>query len=480
VTRPTIAVFSLGGTIAMTPGQVRTAGYTGPERRLGERRRGERRDGERRDGERRQGERRRDDQTHADWFVGEPTPDAEPPEGEGYHGPDVPGQVDRRSGASGMAPGLGRFAGDQRQGDRRTSDRRSGDRREGGDRRADHGFVPHQGGPPEGHTLGGVEPTLTGHDLVAALPDLATVGIDVEVHDVMRAAGGSLRFADVAALMDRIEDRLRDGVDGVVVTQGTDTIEETAYLLDLWHPGDAPLVVTGAMRAPSALGADGAANLISAIRVAASRHAPGLGCLVVMADEVHAARLVSKTHSLSTGAFTSPGAGPVGHLAEGCLRLLGGPADRVTVARSRALPGDGEVASADPVPVAGPEPRVGLVTLTLGDDGSLLEALEDKVDALVVAGFGVGHAPAELAPVLGRLAARMPVVLTSRTGAGPVLRKTYGYPGSELDLLDRGLVRGGYLPPLKARVLLYALLTRRAGRAEIAETVHRAGGVPAG
>ncbi|MDG4865278.1 asparaginase, partial [Streptomyces sp. T-3] len=112
-------------------------------------------------------------------------------------------------------------------------------------------------------------------------------------------------------------------------------------------------------------------------------------------------------------------------------------------------------------------PRVALHTVTLDDDGALLHGLADTHQGLVVAGFGVGHVSSELAPLLGELAGRIPVVLTSRTGGGSVLRHTYGAIGSETDLQRRGLINGGLLDPYKARVLLRLLLSGGAGRGEV-------------
>lgn len=309
-----------------------------------------------------------------------------------------------------------------------------------------------------GDGSGGVVLALSGEQLVAAVPGLGAAGIDVEVHDFRRLPSASLTFDDLLDLHAAITGRLADGVAGAVVTQGTDTIEESAYLLDLLHDHDAPVVVTGAMRHPEMAGADGPANLLAAVRTAAHPAARGLGCVVVFADQVHAARWVRKTHTTSTAAFASPDTGPLGHLAEDGVRVLTRPAGRTTVAAPRP-----------PVTVAVP-----LVTVVLDDDTTLLRTLRGHIDGLVVAGLGGGHVPESAVAPLAELAARVPVVLASRTGSGPVLRRTYGFPGSETDLLDRGLIHGGHLGPRKARVLLRLLLAAGNGAEEIAAVLRTA------
>ena len=298
---------------------------------------------------------------------------------------------------------------------------------------------------------GGVSPALSAADLLAAVPGLSDVPIELRVRDFRHRPGASLGFPDLYELAAAINEALDDGCIGVVVTQGTDTIEEVAYVLDLLLPTDAPVVLTGAMRNPTMAGADGPANILAAIMVAANSCARGLGCLVVLNDQIHAARWVRKAHTSSPAAFVSPHQGPVGHVAEGCVRIP------VRIQRwSPAL-------SFLPRRSA----RVGLATIALGDDGTLIEAIAQHVDGLVVASFGAGHVPAAVAPVLGKLAESIPVVLASRTGAGPVHRVTYGFPGSERDLLARGLISGGYLDPLKARILLHLLIASEASKAGI-------------
>jgi len=311
-------------------------------------------------------------------------------------------------------------------------------------------------------TTGGAVPDRSPEQLLAAIPALAGTGVRVEPEEVLRVPGASLRIADLHALAGRIADRLAGGADGVVVTQGTDTIEETAYLLDLWHPHPAPVVVTGAMRNPSLAGPDGPANLLAAVQVAAGPPARGQGVLVVFNDEIHAARRVRKTHATNPATFASPDGGPLGYVVEGRAWFV------------NRLPGRTVVPA--PAAGAGRPARVGLWTVTLDDDPELLAGLAGRVDGLVVAAFGTGHVPEWLVDPLERLAGRVPVVLASRTGAGPVLAATYGFPGSERDLHQRGLVGAGLLAAPKARVLLHALLAAGADRTTVTAAFAVAGG----
>ena len=316
----------------------------------------------------------------------------------------------------------------------------------------------------------GVTPTLRADDLVAAVPGLAESGIGIEVHDVRQLPGASLGFGDVAAVVEAIEARVTAGaIVGAVITQGTDTIEETSWLLDLLYSGQAPVVVTGAMRHPELAGADGPANLLASVQVAASRAARGLGAVVVFGDDIHAAQAVQKHHSTSVTAFASANSGPIGHVAEGEVRLWRQPT-RPHVLLDAAMLLDADVrAQLD-------EPRVVVVPVTLGQDEALLRAVGKEDDGLVGAAFGVGHVPAAVVDVLGDLAQVKPVVLASRTGAGPVGSRTYAFPGSESELLGRGLIRAGYLDAYKARVLLHVLLAADASTSGIRQAFAGLGG----
>ncbi|MFI2650409.1 asparaginase [Micromonospora fulviviridis] len=310
-----------------------------------------------------------------------------------------------------------------------------------------------------GTGAGGVVSRLTGADLTAAVPGLADIPLDVR--DVEAVPSAALAYRQILDLVDAAGAAVADGAAGVVVTQGTDTLEETAFLADLLWPHPEPLVFTGAMRNPTLAGPDGPANLLAAARVAAAPAARDLGVLVAFNDEIHAARFVRKTHSTSTATFASPNAGPLGHVIEGAVRLLARPPRHAPLP-----PVDRDRLAAT---------RVALHTVTLDDDLALLDSLAPGLDGLVVAGFGVGHVPPNFAPALGGLAARMPVVLASRTGAGSVLRDTYGAVGSETDLRRRGLVCGGLLDPYKAKVLLRMLLAGGADRPAVAAAFARHG-----
>jgi L-asparaginase len=297
-----------------------------------------------------------------------------------------------------------------------------------------------------GDTGAGVSPSLTADDLLAAVPAIAGVA-DVRGCSFRQFPSPELVLSDLFALAAEIRRRAGEGADGVVVTQGTDTLEETAFTLDLLCDPGVPVVITGAMRNPSMPGADGPANLLAAVQVAASAEARGLGVTVVFNDEIHAARFVRKTHTSNTATFRSPLTGPLGWVSEGHVSVAARPAAYPRV----------------PVPADAKPAAVALVKLVLGDDmGGITHVAQAEYDGLVLEAYGGGHVPARFAEPLAALASRMPVVLASRTGSGEMLRQTYGFPGGEIDLLGRGLISAGALDGLKARLLLALLLTNGA------------------
>lgn len=305
-------------------------------------------------------------------------------------------------------------------------------------------------------------PKLTAEQLVSSVPQLAQVA-DIETVRFRQVASSDLTVADIIALAEAIGDAVDGGVSGAVVTQGTNTLEETSFILDLLWDREEPVVLTGAMRNPDLAGADGPANLLASAAVAASPVARGFGALVVFNDEIHLPLFVRKTHTTSPATFRSPQAGPIGWIMENRVRLALRPVVRHHISLPRA-----------------PEdvPSVALIKVTLGDDGRLLSAIGSLgYRGLIVEATGGGHVPKAYVDPLTALAARIPVVLASRSGAGEILRSTYGFPGSETDLLKRGLIHGGILDGPKARLLLTLLLVAGA-KNEVITEAFAAIGVP--
>lgn len=294
----------------------------------------------------------------------------------------------------------------------------------------------------------GITPELGVADLLATLPPLGDAW-ELEGIDFRRAPSGDLTFEDLLELAQALEAAFARGARGVVVIQGTDTLEETAFALDLLVQGRGPVVVTGAMRSSNEVGHDGPANVLSALRVAGMTSSLEVGSVVVFNDEIHAARFVHKGHATSPSTFVSPSAGPLGWVSEGRVRWT------TSVTRLASVG----------VPEARRLGPVALVRLALGDDARVLDQLAGLgFVGAVVEGFGAGHVPARVVAALEALNERIPVVVTSRTGAGEVMRQTYGYPGAEIDLRSRGVTFAGALDGLKARVALTLALAGHSSR----------------
>lgn len=293
---------------------------------------------------------------------------------------------------------------------------------------------------------GGLRPTLTSSELVASVPALAGLA-QVEAVSLASKPGASLTHDDLLNALVWARASVDAGAAGVVLVQGTDTLEESAYLLDLFWDRSAPLIVTGAMRAPGQLGADGPANLFGAVAVAVDGGSRERGVLVVMNDAIHAAERATKRDSLAVDAFRSGALGQLGSIVETQPMY-----DSLAVRRP-PLPSPAADATT---------PRVALVTSCLGDSGDLIELIAAAdYDGLVIAAMGAGHVPGVVADAVHAAAQRFPVVVATRTGSGPTASATYSFTGSESDLLARGAILAGWVPPLKARLLLWATLTLR-------------------
>lgn len=297
------------------------------------------------------------------------------------------------------------------------------------------------GGTIAGHTdrptdlTAYVAGSLGAGELLAAVPGLDTLaGI---VPEELFAIDSKDATPDHWLMLARRTDALLadPAIDGVVITHGTDTLEESAYFLHLTLPAGKPVVFTGAMRPAGALSADGPLNLYQAVAVAASGITTGLGVVVVMNGEIHGARDVAKTHTLAVSAFTSPNGGVLGR------------ADPPALQR-RPTASDGGRFPLATLQLTTPLPEVALLAVASGITPIFLQALATTCAGAVLALPGHGSLPEGWRQAVEEFAAHgRPVVRASRTGAGPVL-----------PIGDPALIPSGDLSPVKARVALIAAL----------------------
>lgn len=233
----------------------------------------------------------------------------------------------------------------------------------------------------------------------------------------------------------------REDVTGVIVTHGTDTLEETAYLLDLVTNSEKPIIVVGAMRNSSELGYDGSSNLAASICTAISYRARNKGVLVVMNNEVNAASQVTKTNTLSLDTFKSPEFGPLGIVDN----------DEVIFYR--------DIVSRQFIDTDVLENKVGLIKSVPGMESDVIDFyIDTKYKGIVIESLGRGNLPPAMLPGIKRaIENNIPVVTVSRCPTGRVL-DTYGYEGGGRNLRDMGVIFGGNLPGQKARIKLMLIL----------------------
>ncbi|HYC51293.1 MAG TPA: asparaginase [Gemmatimonadaceae bacterium] len=287
----------------------------------------------------------------------------------------------------------------------------------------------------------GAIPALAGKDIIDLVPQLRELG-ELEIDDFGAFPGPHMTVERMWALRERVETHLRrPDVDGIVVTHGTDSLEESAYLLARSLASEKPVVFTGAMRTSSDLGWDGPSNLGAAVRVAAASESRGFGVLVVMSDRIFTGLDVIKVHTHLLDAFESPGLGPLGVV------------DGRHVIYRRAIPSPCEVVDAPAL--GGP---VDIIYAYGGADSRLLDAARKVGRGVVVAGMGRGNVPPDMVPGIERwIGDQKPVVITSRALRGRV-GKTYGYPGGGRRLADLGAIFAGSRRPQQARIDLMLAL----------------------
>lgn len=266
--------------------------------------------------------------------------------------------------------------------------------------------------------------------------------VTLQSEDIFQLPSPHVTPLEMNVLKKRIEHALiQREADGIVVTHGTDTLEETAYFLDVTLEADIPIVVTGAMRPEDEIGSDGLINLKAAVWTAMSAEAADKGVLVVMNEEIHAARYVTKTHTTNVATFATPTFGPLGILSKNQVLFFQ------------------KFVEANHFPVEQITKRVFLLKVYAGMDGTLFDAVyENHADGLVIEAFGAGNLPPAVLPALQRfLDAGIPVVLVSRAFNG-IAQDIYDYEGGGKQLKESGVIFAPGMSGPKARIKLLVLL----------------------
>ena len=291
-------------------------------------------------------------------------------------------------------------------------------------------------------------PALDAAALVSEIPQLAAVPA-LEAETLMNVPGPHLTLRQAHELARRAAEAASGG-EGVVITTGTDTMEELAVLCALVYGGEAPIVLTGANRPGSVPGADGPANLVDAIALAGADVATGLGTIIAFGSEIHDAMTARKVDSTGPAAFGSPAAGPIGRIVDGRVWLHSRPIRPA------------------PLEVGRLDQRVPIVPVALGDDGDVLGQAAAASDGVVLVAFGAGHLPVGVLSELRTALERIPVIVTCRPERSSMLFATYGFPGAERDIRASGAVCAPFLSPPAARIALLCCLGAGLSRGETA------------
>lgn len=275
--------------------------------------------------------------------------------------------------------------------------------------------------------------------------------VNLVTEDIFNLPSPHVTLSDMLVLKNRIKTAfIAEDFDGVVITHGTDTLEETAFFLDTTLSRGKPIVITGAMRSSNELGTDGIYNLLTAIRVAADSNSSDRGVLVVMNDEIHSARYVTKTHTTNVSTFQTPTHGPVGLLTKNKIIYFHK---------------DSENQHLDVATVHG---KVPIVKAFAGMTGEILDLLNlEQLDGLVIEALGAGNLPPIASQSLQRLLdAKVPVVLVSRCFNG-IAEPVYSYQGGGSQLYEAGVMFADEVNSQKARIKL--IIALNAGLKDLSE-----------
>jgi L-asparaginase len=288
---------------------------------------------------------------------------------------------------------------------------------------------------------GGAIPALSGKEIIALVPGLEGIA-DFDLVDFALWPGPHVTPSRMMALAESVKERLADDeIGGAVITHGTDTLEETAYFLDLAVSSDKPIVFVGAMRNSSELSWDGPGNLRSAVRAAIEPKTRGLGVIVAMNDLLLAAAEAVKTNTESIGTFQSRDSGPIGIVDKDRVIVMRRPFRREQIETGRI------------------EEHVDVIKMFAGADGRFIDfAVGDGARGLVIEALGRGNVTVASLPAIERAIGKgIPVVITSRCPSGRVL-DTYAYEGAGKQLKRMGAILGGMTSSHKARIKLMLML----------------------
>ena len=286
-------------------------------------------------------------------------------------------------------------------------------------------------------------PSLTGEEIMSMVTGIESYA-QIESHTFSSMPGPHMTPEIMLELSKFIEKLLNKGdIDGVVVTHGTDTLEETAYLVDLTLNTDKPVIFTGSMRSGSELGYDGPSNLAASICTAISEEAKGRGVLVCLNGDLNCAREVTKTNSMSLGTFRTPNFGPIGMVDNNKVLFYRNSYDK-------------ESYLIDSI-----ESKVALIKCAVGMDSSFIDySIDNGYKGIVIEAMGRGNIPPEMVGGVKRaIEKNIPVVVVSRCFEGRVC-DSYGYPGGGKDIRNLGVIFGDTLPGQKARIKLMVALSK--------------------
>lgn len=296
---------------------------------------------------------------------------------------------------------------------------------------------------------GGVNPKLDAKMLVESIG--LSEDIDINAKSVLALPSPSLSYNNLLEVLKIAKEEIKNGSNGVVITQGTDTLEESAFLLSLFWDEAAPLVITGAMKNPSEIGADGASNLYQAILVASNVNSLNRGVLCVFNHTIYQPRFIHKSNSFSLETFVSINGGNLGYIYEKDVIYIS------PVYKNKIYNIPNSLSK-----------KVAIISTCLDGDCAFLDNLSN-FDGLVIDGFGAGHVSFSAARKLKELNLKIPCIITTRTGSGMSAYKTYAYEGSEIDMQKSGFIMGSFFDSLKARLFLTVLIENNYSYKQIKE-----------